>query len=87
MLNVVTKAQSTGESIADGHLLTFVMPQVTSDSVLRLRLDGADIPVTIKVPQRVCKGDVITGKAYDGYLHITKVEMAGCEGSGGSVGQ
>ena len=54
---------------------------------LRLRLDGADLPVAVKVPGRVRKGDVITGQVYDGCLHITKVEMAGCEGSGGSVGQ
>ena len=80
-------AQSAGGSPADGYLLTFVMPQVTSGSLLRLRLDGADLPVAVKVPQRVCKGDLITGEVYDGCLHITKVEMAGCEGSGGSVGQ
>ena len=80
-------AQSAGGSLADGHLLTFVMPLVTSGSVLCLRLDGADIPVAVKVPPRVCKGDVITGEVYDGCLHITKVEMADCEGSGGSVGQ
>ena len=29
------KAQSAGESLADGNLLTFAMPQVTSGSVLR----------------------------------------------------
>ena len=80
-------AQSAGGSSADGYLLTFVMPRVTSGSLLRLRLDGADLPVAVKVTPRVCKGDVITGQVYDGCLHITKVEMAGCEGSGGSVGQ
>jgi hypothetical protein len=82
-----TQAQSTAEPIVDGRLLTFVMPAVTSGSVLRLKLDGDDIPVIVKVPPRVCKGDVITGKVSGGCLHITKVEMAGCEGSGGSVGQ
>ena len=34
------------------------MPQVTSGSLLRLRLDGADLPVAVKVPARVRKGDV-----------------------------
>ena len=82
-----TEAQFTAEPMVDGRLLTFVMPAVSSGSVLRLRLDGADIPVAVKVPPRVCKGDVITGQVYDGCFHITKVEMAGCEGSGGSVGQ
>ena len=58
------------------------MPAVTSGSVLRLRLDGDDTPVIVRVPPRVYKGDVITGKVSGGCLHITKVEMAGCEGSG-----
>ena len=82
-----TQAQFTAETIVDGRLLAFVMPAVTSGSVLRLRLDGDDIPGIVKVPPRVCKGDIITGKVSGGCLHITKVEMAGCEGSGGSVGQ
>ena len=51
-------AQSAGGPTADGYLLTFVMPQVTSGSLLRLRLDGADLPVAVKVPARVRKGEM-----------------------------
>lgn len=52
------------------------MPKVTSGSLLRLRADGADLPITVKVPPK---------KVYGGCLHITKIEMGGCEGSGGSL--
>ena len=55
------------------------MPKVTSGSLLRLRADGADLPITVKVPPRVRMGDVITGEVYDGCLHITKIEMGGLE--------
>ena len=79
--------QSVGSATTDGSLVTFVVPEVPSGSLLRLRLDGADLPVAVKVPPRVCKGDIITGRVRGGSLSITKIEMAGCEGSGGGVGQ
>ena len=78
---------SVGSAAADGSLVTFVVPEVPSGSLLRLRLDGTDIPVAVKVPPRVCKGDIITGRVWDGSLSITRVLMAGYESSGGGVGQ
>ena len=71
----------------DGSLVTFVVPEVPSGSLLRLQLNGADLPVAVRVPPRVCKGDIITGRVRGSSLSITKIEMAGCEGSGGGVGQ
>jgi hypothetical protein len=79
--------RSVESATADGSLVTFVVPEVPSGSLLRLRLDGADLPVAVKVPPRVCKGDIITGRVRGGSLSITRIEMAGCEGSGGGVGQ
>ena len=61
--------------LVDGQLLSFVMPKATPGSLLRLREDGADLPITVQVPTRVCMGDVITEKVYGGCLHVTKVEM------------
>ena len=79
--------RSIERAASDGSLVTFVVPEVPSGSLLRLRLNGADLPVAVKVPPRVCKGDIITGRVRGGSLSITKIEMAGCEGSGGGVGQ
>jgi hypothetical protein len=83
----LSEPQPVGSAAADGSLVTFVVPEVPSGSLLRLRLDGADLSVAVKVPPRVCKGDIITGRVRGGSLSITKIEMAGCEGSGGGVGQ
>ena len=79
--------RSIERAASDGSLVTFVVPEVPSGSLLRRRLNGADLPVAVKVPPRVCKGDIITGRVRGGSLSITKIEMAGCEGSGGGVGQ
>ena len=86
-LPALSEPQSVGSATTDGSLVTFVVPEVPSGSMLRLRLDGADLSVAVKVPPRVCKGDIITGRVRGGSLFITKIEMAGCEGSGGGVGQ
>ena len=48
----------------DGQLRSFAMPKATPGSLLRLREDGADLPITVRVPPRACMGDVITGRVY-----------------------
>ena len=78
--------QSVGSSAADGSLVTFVVPEVPLGSLLRLRLDGTDLPVAVEVPSRVCKRNIITGRVRSSSLSITRIEMAGREGSGGGLG-
>ena len=59
----------------DGQLLTFVMPKAAPGTELRLKDDKSSLPVTVTVPQRACMGDVITGRAHEGRLHVTKIVM------------
>ena len=51
------------------------MPKAAAGTELRLNMDGSDLPVTVTVPPRVCMGDTITGRVYEGRLHITKMVM------------
>ena len=41
--------RSIERATTDGSLVTFVVPEVPSGSLLRLRLDGTDLPVAVKV--------------------------------------
>ena len=51
------------------------MPKAAPGTELRLKDDGSNLPVTVTVPPRACMGDMITGRVYDGRLHVTKVVM------------
>ena len=68
-------AQLVDDPPVDGQLLTSIMPNATPGTELHLRDDGSNLSITVTVPQRACMGDVITGRVYDGRLHVTKVFM------------
>ena len=53
------------ELAVDGQLLTFVMPEASPGTELRLQDDTSSLPVTVTVPQRACMGDVITGRVHE----------------------